>query len=229
MQQAPDYGDLPAGSPAHGRTAATAAVRKAESRTAREWARVEVTAGQDNTCVRRHQRHESHDRSERSGHGVFPTPKSVNRDPGGGHRSHSQGLRRSVGSTSRTSGPASCPRSGSPRRPSTPIPSWPTTSERPHRDNAVPTPAALTDIEQRIGSCGFAPITENLNLVSVRHLRARHYKTIDRNQPFASFTFVSTEPEAGLRNSAKRNGSGSSKTRRSRVVAATSRETPFRA
>lgn len=203
--------------------AATAAVRKAESELAREVGKVEVTAGQDNTCVV-----VTSATNPTTVQNVLATafPNAKVGEPAiqevvtgairkafEGQLEVQQNLRPSIVSTERITEET--------------LDTYPELADYiggVRIETTLQTPAALTDIEQRIGQLRIRPDTENL--ISYPYaIFGPGLKTIDRNQPVASFTFVSTEPEAGLRELSEEEWKRFVENETTRVVAATSRET----
>jgi len=85
-------------------------------------------------------------------------------------------------------------------------------------------PVTLAEIEQRIGELRIRPDTEEL--ISYPYaIFGPGLKTLDRNQPVSSFTFVSIEPEAGIRELSEEEWLRFVENEEHRVIAATSRET----
>lgn len=91
-------------------------------------------------------------------------------------------------------------------------------------ETTLQTPATLAEIEQRIGELRIRPDTEDLISYSYA-IFGPGLKTIDRSQPVSSFTFVSIEPEAGIRELSEDEWLRFVENEEQRVVAATSRET----
>jgi SecD/SecF fusion protein len=91
-------------------------------------------------------------------------------------------------------------------------------------ETTLQTPATLTEIEQRIGQLRIRPDTEDLASYPYA-IFGPGLKTIDRNQPVSAFTFVSIEPEAGLRELSQDEWKRFVENEETRILSATSRET----
>ena len=85
-------------------------------------------------------------------------------------------------------------------------------------------PASLENIDRRLKDLRFKPDTQNLKFYSYT-LFGPGLKPIDANQPVAAFVYVSTEPEAGLRELGEDEWNRFAENERTRVLAATELET----
>jgi SecD/SecF fusion protein len=85
-------------------------------------------------------------------------------------------------------------------------------------------PASLTEIDRRIKDLRFKPDTQNLTFYAYG-LFGPDLKPVDVNTPVQSFAYVSTEPEAGLRELSEDEWQRFSENEKARVLAATQLET----
>jgi len=91
-------------------------------------------------------------------------------------------------------------------------------------ETTLQTPATLAEIRQRIQELRFRLDTQDLAWYPYA-VYGPGLKSIDPNQPVSAFTFVSVEPEAGLRTLTEQEWERFVNNERSRVLLATQRET----
>jgi SecD/SecF fusion protein len=85
-------------------------------------------------------------------------------------------------------------------------------------------PASLQDIDRRVKDLRFKPDTQNLAWYTYS-LFGTDLRPVDANTPVSAFVYVSTEPEAGLRELSEDEWQRFGDNERSRVLAATQLET----
>jgi SecD/SecF fusion protein len=85
-------------------------------------------------------------------------------------------------------------------------------------------PASLEDIDRRLKDLRFKPDTQNLTFYTYE-LFGPGIKPVDANEPLDAFVYVSTEPEAGLRELGEDEWNRFAENERTRVLAATQLET----
>lgn len=85
-------------------------------------------------------------------------------------------------------------------------------------------PASLQDIDRRINDLRFKPDTQNLTWYAY-DVFGPDLRPVDANEPLNAFVFVSTEPEAGLRELSEDEWQRFSENERTRVLAAAQLET----
>ncbi len=91
-------------------------------------------------------------------------------------------------------------------------------------DVALGNPASLDNVDRRLKDLRFKPDTQNLKFYTYK-LFGPGLKPVDANQPVDSFVYVSSEPEAGLRELSQDEWNRFVENERSRVLAATELET----
>jgi len=91
-------------------------------------------------------------------------------------------------------------------------------------DVALGTPASLREINERLKDLRFRPDTQDMPWYPFR-IFGPDLKPVEPNQPVTTFTFASVEPEAGLRELSDEESERFVANERTRVLAATQRET----
>jgi len=84
--------------------------------------------------------------------------------------------------------------------------------------------ASLNELDERLKNLRFKPDTQDLTWYTYS-LFGQDIKTVEPNEPVSAFVYVSTEPEAGLRELSKEEWNRFAENERARVLAAATQET----